>query len=93
MVTVLSHTHIHMHIMLLPVGLPCVQVWPADRRMHMRCSAGCSMVWHQECWRKFQELYDKETSINLTHVRAAQLAVRAHRHTQLWHDGCCKAFA
>lgn len=49
---------------------------PEDRRVQLRCSAGCLMMFHQQhCWRPFQELYEHETrdpssgqGINITQV-------------------------
>ncbi|WIA12834.1 hypothetical protein OEZ85_006462 [Tetradesmus obliquus] len=37
------------------------KVWPSERRVQMRCSAGCGMLWHQECWRRFQDGYEQES--------------------------------
>jgi hypothetical protein len=69
-------------LVLLPALL--LQVWPSERHVHMRCSAGCVMVWHQECWRRFQDGYEQETrggdtphGINITQVRSA------FRHTHV----------
>ena len=39
-------------------------VYATDRRVHLRCSAGCGvrhpMLVHNDCWRKFQDYYEGE---------------------------------
>lgn len=56
---------------------------PDERRVQLRCSAGCLMLWHQECWRKFQDGFEHETrspatgvGTNLTQARGLLCAAR-----------------
>ena len=70
----------HNALLLVHTTTPCcwlllLQVMPEDRRVQMRCTAGCLMMWHQNCWRPFQELWEHETrdpssgqGVNITQV-------------------------
>lgn len=45
---------------LVLVGSP-LQVSPDDKRYQLRCSAGCLVVCHVDCWRDFEKGYEAET--------------------------------
>jgi hypothetical protein len=52
-------------LLLLP-AVWWLQVLPEDKRYMMRCTAGCVMFWHYNCWREFQEGYEQETRDPIT---------------------------